>query len=354
MEERKSLSQAELQEAAADLGWQPEQASALWARLPGNLPSPAPVPAPASTGGPDLVQLAFYLGALMVLGAMSIFMGAQWDALGDGGVLACASLYALGLLALSQFLHQRGWSTPAGLMLACAVGCVPLIAYASQQLLGLWPGQENPGPYQDYYDYIHPGWTVMEVATLVAGALALRWRAYPFILLPTLLALWFLAMDLSELLFGNQANDQERGAVSLAVGLLMLGSALALDWRRERAYAFWFHLGGLLSLLGGLFTLLQLEGAAGSALLILALGLLGLALSVLLQRMLYLLSGGLGVFVGLNILAFQVFENALLFPFVLAGSGIGVVLAGIWLGKNREGLRERMLGGRGWANRLSR
>lgn len=146
----------------------------------------------------QLAHVAFYLGALLIMGAMGWLLSEAWMRIGDVALLAVALLYIVLLTSAGLAMQRRGQPIPAGVLAAVAVSIVPLAVFALERLTGLWPLDDVQGDYHDYYRYVQGGWLLMEVATVGAGLLMLRLIPFPFIVMPIAVALWFMSMDLSE------------------------------------------------------------------------------------------------------------------------------------------------------------
>jgi hypothetical protein len=270
----------------------------------------------------NFLNLGYYLGALLVIGAFSMFM-VNAAAFGTGALLAVALAYILGLTAAGLRLWARGtWPVPAGLLVTAAVSIVPLAVYAGMDVLGLWAG-DPPGEYHDFHVWIRGDWIWLELATLAAGALAL-WRVrFPFLVAPLAFVLWYVSMDLTPVFFGEDFSWEHRKRVSLVVGLAILALAFAVDRRARQDYAFWLYLFGLLAFWGGL-SLLSSDSELGK-LVYCAINVVLLLAGVLLQRRAFLVFGAVGVYLYLGHLAQAVFRDALLFPLALSGLGLGFI-----------------------------
>ena len=74
----------------------------------------------------DAAHVAYYAGALLVIGAMAWFMTAAWEDLGGLGILIIAAIYMAGFWGLGRRLWARpGGRVPGGLMVAVAVSITP-------------------------------------------------------------------------------------------------------------------------------------------------------------------------------------------------------------------------------------
>lgn len=284
-----------------------------------------------------MTHILYYLGGMLAIGAMTLFMTLGWEQFGGVGLLVIASVYAtVGLLLAEHFLRKLRLAIPAGILIALVVALVPMAVYGLQQVLGLWPEGMH---YRDYHVLIDWRWFVMEIATLIAGA-ALLWRyRLPFAVMPVAVTLWYLSMDLTPLLY--QMDDGllpefARQKVSMAVGAVMLLLAFKLDLHQVRNqqahetpkdFAFWLYLFGVLAFWGGLS--MMDSGSELGKLLYACINLLMIGVGAALVRRVFAVFGGLGLAFYLGHLAHQVFRDSLLFPIALTAIGLGVIWVGI-------------------------
>jgi hypothetical protein len=295
---------------------------------------------PESRASFQLAHVAFYFGALLIMGAMGWLLTEAWMRIGDGALLATALLYIAGITLFALSLQRRNQPVAAGVLAAVAVSIVPLAVFAIERLAGWWPLDDAQGDYHQYYTYVQGGWLAMEAATVLAGLLMLRLIPFPFIVMPIAVALWFMSMDLSEWIHGDLFSWEQRRTVSLWFGLGLLLVFLVIDGRTRRDYAFWGYLAGLAAFWGGL-TLMDSGSEWGKALYCLInLGLMGLA--VLLRRPVFMAFGAMGVAAYLGYLSYEVFADSLLFPVILTLIGLGVIGLGVLYQKRREALSEQL------------
>jgi hypothetical protein len=275
----------------------------------------------------SFVHVLYYLGGMIAIGAMTLFMTLGWNALGGWGGALTAVLYgALALLLTHWFLEQQRLPIPAGIMATLAVAMAPLAIFGVQMALGYW-GPEVP--FRNYHQYIDGRWIMMEFGTL-AVAVVLLWRyRFPFMLMPVAVTLWYMSMDLAPLLFGNDWRDWEiRKLVSLWFGLAMVLVAFWVDLRSRlsRDYAFWLYLFGVLTFWGGLS--LMRSGSEYGKLAYAGINVAMILLGAILGRRVFAVFGGLGLAGYLGYLSHRAFQDSLLFPFALSAIGLAI----IWLG----------------------
>src|SRR3954471_14693397 len=82
------------------------QADALWAFL-----------AESSKDTPSFrfTHILYYLGGMIAIGAMSLFMNLGWERFGGPGLVLIALAYAAAALALTEYFLKRGYGIPAGI-----------------------------------------------------------------------------------------------------------------------------------------------------------------------------------------------------------------------------------------------
>jgi hypothetical protein len=292
----------------------------------------------------DAIHALYYAGALIVIAAMGLFTNAAFNALGGWALASIAVAYAAGFAAIGRALWRKPETrTPGGLTIAVAVSMAPLAVYGVQDALNLWSLADKPGHYSDFFPLMNASWVYMEVATIAAAALALRFFPFPFIVMVASVALWFLSMDLALLLVhrqpaqGWEAEWDFRRNVSMIFGVAMIAVAWAIDlkWARFGDFGFWLHLFGALTFWGAL------SSGSGDALgkaVYCAINVALVALAVFLGRRIYAVVGALGVCDYLGYLASDVFKDVLAFSFALSAIGLAVIFAGVWLQRRQRAI----------------
>ena len=274
----------------------------------------------------DFTHVLYYLGGLVAIGAMTLFMNLGWEALGGWGIVFISLLYAgVGLWLASRF-GNRGYPVPAGICATFVVALTPLAIYGLQQAMGWWP---DDGTYREYHRYVRWHWLFMELGTLAVGAV-LGWRyRYPFMVMPVAVTLWYLSMDLAAMLAGGRPDFELRALVSLYFGLAFLALAFWVDVRSRHGadYAFWLYLFGVMTFWGGLTA--QDSDSELGRLLYLGVNLLLVGAGVVLMRRVFLVFGAIGCALYLGHLAAGVFRDSLLFPFALTAIGLFIIYLGI-------------------------
>src|SRR6266446_4693261 len=312
------IERADLDEAIGQQILTGPQAAALWRFLQARQPvgAAAAGASPAPQRRFNGLNVAYYFGALLVIGAMGWLMTLGWESFGGKGIFIIASLYAFCFtLAGLRLLAQPQTRTPGGLLVTMAVCMTPLAVYGLERMAGLWP-EADPGNYRGFFPWIRGGWFAMEAATVVAGLVALRKVKFPFLVAPIAFVLWFMSMDAVPALFHVMPWEGDIARrVSIAFGLGMMFLAFQVDHRTEEDYAFWLYLFGMTAFCGAVSSMYSDRELP--KLLYCAMNLGFIVLSVLLHRRVFLVFGALGVNAYLVHLSWRVFQNSMLFPFVL-------------------------------------
>ena len=324
------ISRQQLQQAAGDGIISADQAEVLYEYLK-RQPGTGPVF--------NFTHILYYLGGFTAIGAMTLFMNLGWEKFGGWGILAISVAYAVvGLMLASRFEHT-GHLVPAGICASFVVAITPLAIYGLQQGMGWWPDDTT---YREYHRYIRWHWIYLEFGTLIAGTV-MAWRyRYPFLVMPIAVTLWYMSMDMTDMLTGGAADLEFKAFVSLWFGLLTTLIAFWVDIRSRQTgdYAFWLYLFGVLALWCGL-TMQQSDSELAKFIYCLInLGLIGIG-AVLVRRV-FVVFGALGCAGYLGHLASSIFQDSWLFPLALTTIGLGIIYLGILWQHHEAAITGRM------------
>lgn len=288
---------------------------------------------PSSGPSFDFTHVLYYLGGLIAIGAMTLFMNLGWESFGGWGILMISLVYAAIGMKLSKLFDSKGYFIPAGICATFVVALTPLAIYGLQQAIGLWPDETA---YRDYHRYIKWHWIYMELGTLAVGVI-IAWRyKYPFLIMPIAVTLWYLTMDITAMLSGGDFDWALRKLVSMYSGLLMVGLAFWVDVRsRHKAdYAFWIYIFGVIAFWGGMS--LQYSDSELSKFIYFCINLLMIGVGALLVRRVFVIFGALGSCIYLGHLASTVFKDSWLFPISLTAIGLLIIYLGILWQKHEK------------------
>jgi len=283
-------------------------------------------------------HVLYYLGGLIAIGAMTLFMNLGWESFGGAGILSISALYAAIGLKITNIFSAKNLVIPAGICATFVVCLTPLAIYGLQQWLGIWP---DDSVYKDYHRYIKWHWLYMELGTLAVGTIV-AWRyKFPFLIMPIAVTLWYMTMDITAMISGGDITWELRKLVSLYTGLLMIGLAFWVDIRsyRKADYAFWIYIFGVIAFWGGLSS--QHSDSELSKFMYFCINLLMIGVGVLLVRRVFVIFGALGSCGYLGYLAFDVFQDSWLFPIALTVIGLGIVCLGVLWQKHEQSITQK-------------
>jgi hypothetical protein len=285
-------------------------------------------------------HVAYYLGALLIIGAMGWFITNAWDTLPGIRMAGIALLYGAGFGVAGILLARRpNHRVPGGVLVTVAVCMTPLFVYGIEKQLGWWPA-DAPGGYARFHPYIHASWILMELATVLVAALFLRAVRFPFITAPAAYALWYLSMDGTAFVFGKTWTFHQECWFSIGFGAVLLAIAYFADGWTELDFSFWFYLFGLLTFCGGLSLLGDGHELGLAIYCLIHLALIGLAL--VLERRVFLVFGGIGVFAYLEQEASRHFRDSFRFSIALTIIGILFIAGGLLYKRNEPEWAERL------------
>ena len=165
---RVRVSRSDIDQAVAGGVISVDQADALWAAW-----SAGASAAPDMTPRFSITHVLDYLGGLIAIGAMTLFMNLGWERFGPWALFAIAVAYGVGCILTSRSLAARGLMLPAGILATLAIVLVPLATWALQSAFGWWPPGGAGEHYRAYHTHIDWRWITLEFATLVAAVIGL-------------------------------------------------------------------------------------------------------------------------------------------------------------------------------------
>lgn len=213
----------------------------------------------------------------------------------------------------------------------------PLAVYGIQEHLGWW-AKGKPGTVRDFYTIIQSGWLVMEVAAIAAGAAALRYYRFPFIVVIIAIALWFMSMDIvpwlrNQTFWTFESNRQ----ISIVFGFATIVVAMIVNARqRSGDFAFWLYLFGVIMFWGSISA--TSGGTTLQKAIYCLLNVSFLLIAVFLGRRVFAVFGTIGIAFYLGDLAEKVFADSLLFPFALSLIGIAIIGLGLYYHRHQDAL----------------
>jgi len=293
---------------------------------------------PATGPSFDFTHVLYYMGGLIAIGAMTLFMNLGWEAFGGWGIFFISLAYAGVGLKLAGIFRDKGHAVPAGICATFVVALTPLAIYGLQLAMGWWP---DDTPYREYHRYIKWHWIYLELGTLAVGAVVAWNYRYPFLQMPIAVTLWYMSMDIAAMLVGGRPDFELRALVSMYFGLVLTLFAFLVDLRSVRSgdHAFWLYLFGVMAFWCGLTAQDSDSELSKFLYFCINLGLIGIG--VVIVRRVFVVFGAFGVAAYLGHLANEVFEDSWLFPVALTAIGLGIIYLGVLWQRNEAAITGR-------------
>lgn len=283
----------------------------------------------------NFTHVLYYIGGLIAIGAMTLFMNLGWESFGGIGIVGISLCYGAVGLKLTNIFTRKGLAVPAGICGTFVIALTPLAVYGLQNAMGVWP---DDTVYREYHRLIKWHWIYMELSTLAVGAI-LAWKyKYPFLTMPIAVTLWYLSMDLTAIISNGDLDWELRKLVSMYSGMAMILLAFWTDIRsRNKAdYAFWIYLFGVAAFWGGLSS--QYSDSELSKFIYFSINLFMIMAGVTLVRRVFVVFGALGCSGYIGHLASNVFQDSWLFPIILTSLGLLVIYLGVLWQKNESAI----------------
>src|SRR5262245_12304939 len=184
-----------------------------------------------------------YLGGITILVATLALLGVQAGEHGAGGFVFWAALLFVVLTACALAARNTGHGVTAGLLALSAVGAFVIFVGAVFDWFGWLPDLNGDNaPTSGFHFWL----LVLELVAIVASVVALRIFRFPLLVFVIAAASWFFVFDLLS-------NGGDWAAiVTIAVGLVLLVAAVAVDNGPSRPFGFWLHVAAGLAIGGGL------------------------------------------------------------------------------------------------------
>jgi hypothetical protein len=181
-----------------------------------------------------------YLGGLTILFATGSLLSVQSSDHGSAGLVLWALVIFVALAAAASAARARGPFVVAGLLaLSLVISFVTLLG-ALLDWFGWFPNTDSP--FEGFRFWL----LVLELAAIVASAVALKVFRFPLLVLALAASTWFFATDLIS------GGGDWSAIVTIVVGLAFLLAGIAVDDGPSRPFGFWLHVAAGLTIGGGL------------------------------------------------------------------------------------------------------
>ena len=180
-----------------------------------------------------------YVGGLTILAATFALLSSTANHHGTAGFVWWSVLIFVVLSAAAAGSRRSGHLVTAGVLALSSVASFVIVLGAVLDWFGWLPDLDHP--FRGFRFWL----LVLELATVVAAAVALRTFRFPPFVFAVAAASWFFVVDLIS------GGGNWSAIVTIGVGLAFLVAAVSVD-SGSRTYGFWLHVASGLAIGGGL------------------------------------------------------------------------------------------------------
>ena len=285
-------------------------------------------------------KVLYYGGGLLIISAMTWLMKTSWNSFGTAGITFVSAIYFMVFFVAGYFVFfKKNMEVAGGILFSVSIGMIPLFVFSLLKVFNFWPQEWE---YNDYYVWIKGKWVLLELSAIVVALPILFKTKFPFILFLISGSFWFFSMDIVPILYEKTYFTwTERAFVSNIFGLIMICIGYFADIKFKKDYAFWLYLFGSIAISSGISVFYNSDVSGFIVLGIV--NILMILFSLFINRNVFLVFGTIGLIQFLARLSWKYFEGSVLFPFSLTFIGILLIIAGIFLQKNRKRIEERII-----------
>ena len=295
----------------------------------------------------NIENFLYYFGGFIIITTMGWYLAFNASTFGNGGLLVTSILYFVLFTIIGNYFWNNNKKTPGGLLYVCAVSIIPLAVWAFESLIGIMP--KDLDKYNDFHIFVRSGYISMELATIIVGYLFLKFRKFPLLTLPICYAMWYLSMDIVPFLLGQGLIAPTWGMKNFAscvFALIMLFYAVRLDLKKQYTedFSHWLYIFGATMLWGAVISIIMRHDWYNEfAYFLTALfSVAYMLISIIIKRKVFIVWGAIGFWSYLGHLAYKVFADTPLFPFVLVVFGLLIIYSGIYLSKNSKMIEDKV------------
>jgi len=260
-------------------------------------------------------NLLIYFGGLIALGSVTFFITIGF--LSQGYLKVIVSILIFGTI-FYFILKKIEDNVAKGVLALYIVGLVPVLIYAIMAYFGIWDIKD----YKNYYRFINMKYLILEISTIIVAFYMLKKFKLPILVLPIAFSLWFMSMDIVDLLF-NPITWEDRRIISIVFGFYTLIFAYFI---KNSEYAFWLYIFGVIMFWSGISLSFRSSELSKFIYFLINIGLLFVGIK--LKRKVFLVFGTLGVIIYLGHLSYK-FKDSAWFVYVVTFIGLLIVLLGV-------------------------
>jgi hypothetical protein len=288
----------------------------------------------------QFANLFYYLGGFISVGAFTLFITTNFETFGNWGLVFILTLFIIGSMYLTYKFNKQGLQTPSSLTLLFIIALIPILIFSILNAFHLWSWDNTPPHYPSFINLMeNQNWILESITFLVSCYLFYQFR-HNLILMPILGIAWYMTIDVADFFLKSKSYLDVTSDFSILFGIIALIIALWVDLKNplDIDYSYWFYGFGLVAFWFGLS--IEYFKYEMTWMLYLFINIVLLFLGFLLNKHIFLLFGGLGTSIYLGHLAYDVFKDRLILPFILTAIGLFIMTIGMLIQKKRQHIEQ--------------
>lgn len=282
----------------------------------------------------NLSNSLFYVGGLLSIFAMTIFMKLAFDYISAYGTAILSIIYFFGGLKYSEHLKSESNLTPAGILATFSLVNFPLFIFSILYII--YPDVAIfSNDYRLFFEKINSWFIIIELSTISMGLYLIYRLKYSFLMMPISFCFWFISIDIIDILFDTEISLHIRNSAIL-IGSLMTTIGIYIDSKNKsfNDYSIWLYIFGFIPAWVAIMVfspgdLIQFA--------IFSINMFFIFFGSLIKRKVFVVCGSIGSYMYITDLVFSIFKDYwFILSVFLVISGFILIKFGLYLSKNEN------------------
>ncbi len=287
---------------------------------------------------PIVVKIFYYIGGLIMLGAMTSLMSNTIQNSTYTVILILGIIYATLFLGVGEYLWKKNEKFPAGILYFLFITMFGFIVMDIEKMTGFFPHFSDMDKYPNYWDMCRLPVIVLSSLTIAANTILQKFRKSSILALPTIACTYAIYMSIIDWIYGWEKITPKIILIShLIFGLGLIAAAFIKDNLTKVDYSKWMYFWGAAGIFITAPMLCDEFGitTAITQLIVFCISIIYILVGLLLQRKPFSVIGILGIIEYIMYLEFSnIKENSTLLTCVVLITGLIILYAGVLYNKN--------------------
>lgn len=291
-----------------------------------------------------VVKVLYYLGGLMMLGAMAALMSNTIQHSTYLMILFVGVIYTILFFGIGEYLWRKNEKLPSGILHFLFIATIGFIIIDIEKMTGFFPHFSDMNRISNYWDLCRFPIIILSGLTIVANTILQKFRPTPLLAVPTIFCSYAIFMAFVDSIYGCENITYEifyTSNVIFALGLNITG--FIIDRLSKADYSMWMYLLGSIGFFTyTIFLLSELEIEIWQGQLsCFILSIIYIVIGLIIQRKPFLIIGILGLVEYIMYIEIDnIRDNTILLTSLILITGLIILYAGVIYSKNADKLRD--------------